>query len=409
MVRLVGVEDVRGDEAFLETWRALERDSLEPNPFFAPHMVLPAARHLDGGARARLLVDEDAAGRLRFLLPVVDAVPWNLARRTVPLAAMGVGLTGLRTWSHPYCFLGTPLIDAAADAVAVWRDVLAAVPRLGRRPWLELPDLSTDGPVAVALAAVHGADPSVVHHHLGSRGLARRRPEPTYVQEWVSGKNRANLARRRRKLAAELGTVLAFDRGCASNDFDDALEQFLALESAGWKGRGGSAVSQRENHTQFARDTLRAFAEDKRLVFLSLEAPGQTVAQSLSLLAGRGQFGFKKAYDEQWARCSPGALLDVEVLEHFHRADELEFIDTCSDPRKSPTDFFGDRRPMHDTVIPTSWMGRRAVPWAFPRLARMRDDWRGTRVGALVLRALGRGSEHAEPAPAEARPVAAAA
>jgi hypothetical protein len=59
-VRLIPLVDASQDLRFLRKWSELEREALEPNPFFAPQMILPAARHLGDGDSTHILVAESA-------------------------------------------------------------------------------------------------------------------------------------------------------------------------------------------------------------------------------------------------------------------------------------------------------------------------------------------------------------
>ena len=86
-------------------WRELSEAALEPNPFFDPDFVLPAAAELDSTGVGLLVArqGDDWTG----CMPVVRQRGW----RRVPT-------TGLVVWRHLYCFLGTPLLrpDQAEDA-----------------------------------------------------------------------------------------------------------------------------------------------------------------------------------------------------------------------------------------------------------------------------------------------------
>ena len=190
----------------LARWRDLERRALEPNPFLAPEAVLPAARHLGAPPSLRLLTAEQD-GRTVFLLPVADAAPRTLSRvpRRVPLRRLGVA--GLHTWMHSYCFLGTPLVDPDVDLDRLWEAVLTRLPASRRAPWLELPGIPVEGPIGASLHRVSAFRPAR-YTSQGSRSFVRRRPEPTYLSEWMSSKNRSNLGRKRRALQRELGVEL---------------------------------------------------------------------------------------------------------------------------------------------------------------------------------------------------------
>src|SRR5436305_120658 len=82
------------------------------------------------------------------------------------------------------------------------------------------------------------------------------------------------LRRQRAALATELGGDLIFaDRAGEAA----AVEEFLALEAAGWKGREGGALSV-ARHAGFFRALCRHFAEHGRLQLYALSAAGRTVA-----------------------------------------------------------------------------------------------------------------------------------
>jgi CelD/BcsL family acetyltransferase involved in cellulose biosynthesis len=366
------VNEAAADPRLLGRWAELEANALEPNPFLAPQLVLPAARHLEDGRAARLLVAEQG-GELRFLLPVSG--PPGL-RRT-PIA-------GLRPWLHDYCFLGTPLLAADGDPDRVWAAVIDHLRRHSPAPVLVIPLHPTQGPVA---ASLHRADLAaglgIRRGPAANRGFVVRRPEPTYAREWMSRKHLANMARRRRHLAKSLDSeVVTVDR--AAGAVEAAVEQFLALESKGWKGRSRTALSCRSGHDRFFREMCQGFADQGRLMFLSLEAGPRVVAQNTALVAGEGLFGFKRAYDEEFARWSPGSLLDLDVLDWFHRSAPLAWLDTCSAPDDgNGSRAFGDRRPLSTVAVPLSPVGAAAAAMV-PAGVRARRYVRGTRAGQLV-------------------------
>jgi Acetyltransferase (GNAT) domain len=144
----------------------------------------------------------------------------------------------------------------------------------------------------------------------------------------MSRKHLANMARRRRNLGKTLGAELVTVDQAAAGGVEVAVERFLELEAAGWKGRSRTALSCRPGHARFFREMSRGFAEQG--------ARPQVVAQNTALVAGEGLFGFKRALDEEFARWSPGSLLDLDVLDWFHRSPGLAWLDTCSAPDDGP-------------------------------------------------------------------------
>ncbi|GAA4864687.1 GNAT family N-acetyltransferase [Actinomycetospora straminea] len=374
-VALTAVRAAERDPGFLARWHDLERRALEPNPFLAPQMVLPAARHLGAPPSLRLVTAEHD-GRLVFLLPVIEATPHALAPVPPGVSLGRLGLTGLRTWLHPYCFLGTPLVDPDVDLDALWEAVLGELPVLRARPWLELPKVPVEGPVGRALQRAVATRPAR-HTSLGARSFAHRRPSPTYLAEWTTSKKRGELKRKRRVLGRELGgEVGTAEHGRTASG--DAVSRFLALEASGWKGRAGTAMAVRPGHDRFLREMAAAFAEDGRLLAFALGTDTRILARSLAITAGPGVFGLKRAFDEEFARCSPGTLLDVDLLAWFHEQPELAWIDTSSDPSRADADVYGDRVEIGTTVVGLGHAARR-VPPLFAAVDAARDEVRRRR------------------------------
>ena len=192
--RRIPLDDV--GPADLDSWRALAAAAVEPNPFFEPAFVMAMAQHLPA-AGASLLVAEDAGAWLACM-PVL---PWRVGR-VVPL---------LRTWRHPYCFLGSPLLDATsvdAAAGALLDGLARNAP--GGRVGIDL--LTEDGPAAAAIHAAARERRLVVLRELHTeRAFLERRPEDDYLAGMRSHRRR-ELNRLGRRLAAELDGELVRDR-----------------------------------------------------------------------------------------------------------------------------------------------------------------------------------------------------
>jgi len=89
-------------------------------------------------------------------------------------------------------------------------------------------------------------------------------------------------------------------------------------------------------------------------MMLALELDGQRVAQKCNFLAGNGSFAFKIAYDEDYARYSPGLLLEIENIRQVHAAREIEWMDSCAVPIHFMINrLWLDRRTIQTALIPT--------------------------------------------------------
>jgi CelD/BcsL family acetyltransferase involved in cellulose biosynthesis len=299
----------------IERWRALAAGAVEPNPFFEPEYVLPAARLIGGRELGLVVAQHD--GEWAACLPVHRPRRWH----RVPLGCVA-------SWQHRYCFLGTPL--ARSDTLEAGIAAMAHELTGSRGSSIAgLDDLADDGDVREALRAVlerRAGDAVTVNRH--ERAVLRRRPAEQ-AGAAVAGKHRRELNRKRRRLADELGAPLA-TADLASDA--GAVERFLELEASGWKGRSGTAIASMRNDAEFFRAVCASFRELGRLHLLSLEAEGWPVAMALNLRAAEGIFCLKIAFDERWRRYSPGALLVLDHLSWFDRQADAAWMDSCVQP-----------------------------------------------------------------------------
>lgn len=96
---------------------------------------------------------------------------------------------------------------------------------------------------------------------------------------------------------------------------DMGLERFGALESEGWKGKAGTAVSHDNKQGAFYRQVLRRFASTGQAAVYELYL-GNTLASSrLVITNDEMAIILKTTYDESLARFAPGRLLLYRVIE----------------------------------------------------------------------------------------------
>ncbi len=306
------------DPRFIEKWQALAAEVSEPNPFFEPWCLIPAMKHLHGGAKLALLsyvVD----GRLRGLMPIERASRYYGYR--VPHAAI---------WLHDNAFCSTPLVAAGYEQ-DFWHAVLA---KLDAKPkgalFLHLPQLCEDGPMANALETVAERDGRLCRTVKRSERamLAPDTSDPeAYLEQAMSAKKRKELRRQYKRLS-EQGELLLERREDATK-LAEWTAQFLALEAEGWKGEAGSALSSADGTRRFFKETLQRAAKAGRLERLALQLDGRPIAMLASFVTSPGVFSFKTTFDEAFARFSPGLLLQIENLAMLERGD-IAWADSCA-------------------------------------------------------------------------------
>lgn len=317
------------DGAVLSRWNRLTESALEPNPFASPALALAAARCLRDGGQDRLLTVHDGDA-LAFALPVRRFEGYR--RLPVPT---------VRAWGHAHAYLDTPLV-APGDPEAAWAAALGALSRSGAG-WLSLERLPGDGPVRAALDAVSR---EVRLISSSQRPIARQRPGAT-ATDALSAQRRKKLRQARRRLEAELGTpVAARDRAGDAK----AVDRFLALERAGWKGRAATAIANSDAEAEMVRTALAAAARVQLWELGTADGPPQA---ALCAIVDRGvAFHLKTAYDERFAAHSPGLQLEVAVLDAFLADPSLTTIDSCTDgDGPSPSHLLYDDRRRIDAVV----------------------------------------------------------
>ncbi|MGE7472172.1 GNAT family N-acetyltransferase [Bosea sp. NPDC003192] len=147
------------------------------------------------------------------------------------------------------------------------------------------------------------------------------------------------------------------------------LEDFLALEAAGWKGRGGTALASLPQHRAYIREIVRNFAAIDAVRIDLLRLDDQLIAGGLLLdFAGQSHF-LKIAYDEGRARLSPGRALAIEMLRADFAAGRPFRLDSGAGDRVDPSAYpWGERQEMANAIVALA--GRSALLPKFAAAAR---------------------------------------
>lgn len=344
------------DPAQVAAWNALASGAGEPNPFYESWYLLPSLRHLP--AEVSILRFE-SGGRLAGLLPIVR--PARYYRYPFP---------HLGNWLHPNMFCGAPLVTKGAE-VAFWQALLRwADDQPGAALFLHLRDLPLGGPLHAALEAVlaTGDRQAEVVHREARALLASDLSAEAYWEASLSGKKRKELRRQANRLADE-GTV-AITRSAGAEGLEDWCRQFLALEQAGWKGKAGSALASDPATAAVFSESLAGAAHRGRLERLTLTLDGQPIAMLASFLSPPGAFSFKTAFDERFARYSPGVLLQQANLAILDNP-AIAWTDSCAAADHPMIDhIWRERREIGRLSIAIGGAARR---FAFRQLARFEN------------------------------------
>lgn len=333
-------------------WEELSQSCVEPNPFLEPAFALSLAQHCAPERRPRFLTVREAAGE----------------RRLTGLFALE--RSGACSWNSPMIPLHSPLLRRGAvrpalSAAFTWLDENSA------SSGFLFTRLDARGPTcrAILIQALRNGLPVQEFSRHKRAALA---PGEDGEAQQASGKRRKELARLLRRLQ-DKGAV-TFSSARKPSDVRNAVERFLELEGAGWKGRKGTALVSNPMLSTFTRSALRRLADDNRCRIETMHFNGRPIAMGVVLVSQDHAAFWKIAFDENFAAYSPGVQLTLEIGRNLVRDPGVRLADSCAIPDHPMIDhLWRDRREMIDLFV-----GGRD-PAAFEREVQIEYARRGLR------------------------------
>ena len=326
-------------------WDAVAARPSEPNAFLERWFLEASGHNLNVPADARMLV-------VRAEEQLIGMMPITVTSRYGRMAVRHV-----ENWLHYNSFFGAPLVRRSFEPY-FWHyalDLLDADPHAPS--FLHLVAMDGQGPLAAALLkARRGA--AVVHR--SSRAMLQSDLSSCeYYEKTVRKKKRKEIGRLQARLA-ELGTV-TFCRLSDAGELDAWIDAFIALEASGWKGRNGAALAKDHHTKNFVFDALRGAHAAGRLEMIRLEVDHRVIAMLVNFLAPPGSFSFKIAFDEEFARFSPGVLIQLENLKILETPD-IDWMDSCA-VKDHPmiNSLWAERREVVRISVPLKGKRRRAT------------------------------------------------
>jgi CelD/BcsL family acetyltransferase involved in cellulose biosynthesis len=298
-------------------WSDLAGRALEPNVFYDPAFALAAAPVFGADVGAVAVSSRAAPERLIGLFPA------RIERRYGLIAT----LTG---WTHSYAPFGAPLVDRdeAEAAIVAFLDHVEANTRLPKL--IVLPLIAADGPFNAILSRVlarHGGGALRYGEHQRAL-LAPAGARLAYLDGALGRKKLRELRRQRRRLLdkGQLKTVVARE----PDEIPRALSDHLALEADGWKGRARSAAIQQAGVRTFIQGAVSALAAHGNARIDRLMQNGHPLASTITLRSRDTAWFWKIAYDEDFARHSPGVQVALDLTEALLAEPDLARADSCA-------------------------------------------------------------------------------
>jgi CelD/BcsL family acetyltransferase involved in cellulose biosynthesis len=323
-------------------WLLLFGRATEPNPFYSPDWALPVCNHARGhaGAKALLAWDSPAKNRLIGLLPVVSA--WRALKLPLPV---------LVAWQG-YAPLATPLLDRDYAAPAAGK-LLDAAKAAGAHALL-LPFLAIEGAASRAFReALASRNALPVELHSESRALLNAKGDAdAMLADALGAKKQKELRRQRNRLSDE--GALHFAVAEAPHQVGKALDQFLKLEAAGWKGARGTALGSDAGNARFIKEAAVKLTTDNGFKVATLTRGADLIAAGLVLQHGSRAYFYKVAYDETLAKWSPGVQLTLDLSKHLCGDESVAEVDsTATADHPMINQIWRERLVLGEALLPT--------------------------------------------------------
>lgn len=353
------IGDSLDDPWLLNELKDLSTAACDPNPFFSPAILGPAASYLGGGKIRFLHLVEETGGKqhLRMFLPVTQEK--NLL----------FGKNILRAWSQPYGPLSTPLIEARttqqslngfADCVLACDGTQASA--------LVFENLPKDCAFSGGLFALPALSDCLLRYRATMRAGFTNRDELASSISAISGKRKQRLRQARKKLEKH-GTI-DFNTAASWPDIQPMLEQQLQLEQRGWKGRNGTAILNNPDTISFATAAVESLANQGDCQIHSMSMNGRLLASMIMISVKGAYFPWKIAFDEEFSKFSVGNLLLSEVNELLLQEKAFRSLDSlASELNQTARRFWTSQLPFSGMVI---GLGPAATQTAL-RFARYRE------------------------------------
>ncbi len=318
--RLAGPEP---DAPLLAAWRDLSDALVEENPFYEPWSLTPALAAYGAPGRVRLACAYDGA-RLIALVPVTPARGYA----HLPLAHW-------RNWTHPHCYFGAPLVRRGHEEAALCALFALLCDGPDGRGFVRFDRIDRNGPLAAFAQAAAARERRLIYE-AGRRARAVLHggaSADATLAAHLRKKKRKELTRLRRRLE-ELGSV-AVHQYADGDDLAAWAQAFLTLEDRGWKGRAKSSLKAKPADANWFRATLAGATAAGKLNFMRIDLDGRPIAMLVNFLSAGAGYSVKICHDPEYARYSPGVMIEVEAMRALLGRDEFRFMDSCAAPDHS--------------------------------------------------------------------------
>lgn len=343
-------------------WNELCDEGASSDPFLRPEWFIPFVKNFENEID---LVTVRFDGRLRAVLPIVKKLG---SLHALPARKLQAAYN-----------LNTPRFDLIHGADSFERrDIVSAVWQVikasGRWDVLEIRLVKKDSWLVDVLALAESEGYKTGIWQMDSAPfirLPKSIDKEQSIDNFFKGSRKhlkQELNRRLRRLK-ELGSV---DFSVTSGVTPELMETYFELESKGWKGRGGTAVTDDPTVERMHQEFAAEVAAKRSLLVYELKLNDKTIAMSLNIRYMSETIHWKTAYDEDFARYSPGNLLFSELVCDCIRSgsNEIDFLSPSTKNKRAWST--GEREHVAFYIFNRTLFGSLLSTWKFSVVRRLR-------------------------------------
>jgi Acetyltransferase (GNAT) domain len=346
-----------------EHWKALA-ERAPANVFMHPAAL--NAVHATKFAKVRALLAWDAS---------VDPHRWVGIWALQESALARLGPSYLSAPPYNYAFVSSPVADPdrTDEVIRAFFDAIELDPALPNVVRLKYLDGDSATYQSIAKAIADRGSPSL-------KLSERARPFVSAANGLKhSGSTRKKLRQDWNRLSAHGSVEIINER--ERDKVEGAFDVFLTMEAGSWKGGRGTALLCRPQDATFARRWISGLAAADSASVALLRVDGRPIAAQVLLYCGRTAYTWKTAFDAEFAKYSPGALL-VDKLTEQLLATAVEAIESCSPEGGFMARLWAGRRTTTDLLVDVG--ARRSIgfaaaamgEWGFAQLRALRNTLR---------------------------------
>jgi CelD/BcsL family acetyltransferase involved in cellulose biosynthesis len=334
-----------GAQSLAAEWNHLSANAIQSAGCNAPELILPLLKQVGGADLQTVVHGPD----LLMAFPVSSKTLF------------------LKTWETPLTSCGLPHLNAELSA-----SVLLAFINDQTKPVL-FNAIPSQGPFIETLKKQSA-------HFQIIQTWQRAALKPTgsfddWLQTNFDQKRRKEFKRLRNRLS-EQGDMTT-DILQQGQDINSFVNDLLSLESRGWKGGRGTAIAANPKLKLAFEEACANLHRANKLRFWSLKLNGKAIASLYAIVEGDQAWLGKIAYDEAFAKYSPGVQIIIDCTESFFAEPNIKLIDSTAIPNHPMIDrIWRDRIEMVNVFVAPLSISKFKFN-AIVKLEQQRMHWRG--------------------------------